>query len=117
MKICVVGTGYVGLVSGTCLAEVGHEVVCVDNFVTGSPNNLANWSNAAYDAAIAASKATGDEAESLAEMRKAEAILMNDHVILPQYHRNNYMMMSPDVMGFWRSTLNVPYFRDAHFME
>ncbi len=30
MKICVVGTGYVGLVSGTCLAEVGHDVVCVD---------------------------------------------------------------------------------------
>ena len=30
MKICVVGTGYVGLVSGTCLAEVGHEVACVD---------------------------------------------------------------------------------------
>ncbi|MGE0799021.1 MAG: UDP-glucose/GDP-mannose dehydrogenase family protein [Lautropia sp.] len=30
MKICVVGTGYVGLVSGTCLAAVGHDVVCVD---------------------------------------------------------------------------------------
>ena len=30
MKICVVGTGYVGLVSGTCLAEAGHEVACVD---------------------------------------------------------------------------------------
>jgi len=30
MKIGVVGTGYVGLVTGTCLAEVGHEVVCVD---------------------------------------------------------------------------------------
>lgn len=30
MKISVVGTGYVGLVSGVCLAEVGHEVVCVD---------------------------------------------------------------------------------------
>jgi UDPglucose 6-dehydrogenase/GDP-mannose 6-dehydrogenase len=30
MKLCVVGTGYVGLVSGTCLAEVGHEVACVD---------------------------------------------------------------------------------------
>jgi UDPglucose 6-dehydrogenase len=30
MKITVVGTGYVGLVSGTCLAEVGNDVVCFD---------------------------------------------------------------------------------------
>jgi hypothetical protein len=30
MKISVYGSGYVGLVTGTCLAEAGHEVVCVD---------------------------------------------------------------------------------------
>ena len=30
MRVAVVGAGYVGLVSGVCLAEVGHEVVCVD---------------------------------------------------------------------------------------
>ncbi len=31
MNICVTGTGYVGLVTGTCLAEVGHRVVCMDH--------------------------------------------------------------------------------------
>ena len=30
MKIAVVGTGYVGLVSGTCFAETGNQVICVD---------------------------------------------------------------------------------------
>lgn len=31
MKVCVVGTGYVGLVTGACLAYIGHDVICVDN--------------------------------------------------------------------------------------
>lgn len=34
MQVCVIGTGYVGLVTGVCLAEIGHHVVCVDNDLT-----------------------------------------------------------------------------------
>ncbi len=37
MNVAVVGTGYVGLVTGTCLAETGNSVVCVDN----NPEKLA----------------------------------------------------------------------------
>lgn len=31
MRVCVIGTGYVGLVTGACLAKTGHDVICVDN--------------------------------------------------------------------------------------
>ena len=30
MKVAIVGTGYVGLVTGTCLADTGNDVICVD---------------------------------------------------------------------------------------
>ncbi|QJW98037.1 UDP-glucose dehydrogenase family protein [Frigoriglobus tundricola] len=37
MKVAIIGTGYVGLVTGTCLAESGNDVTCVDN----NPNKVA----------------------------------------------------------------------------
>lgn len=31
MRVCVIGTGYVGLVTGVCLSHLGHNVICIDN--------------------------------------------------------------------------------------
>lgn len=41
MKITIVGTGYVGLVTGTCFAETGNDVICVDN----NPEKLTKLNN------------------------------------------------------------------------
>ncbi len=41
MKISVIGTGYVGLVTGTCFAETGNQVICVDN----NPTKLTKLQN------------------------------------------------------------------------
>ena len=48
MKIAVVGTGYVGLVSGTCLAETGNNVTCIDIDVN-KVNKLSNGEITIYE--------------------------------------------------------------------
>ena len=41
MKLCMIGTGYVGLVSGVCFSDLGNEVICVDKD-KNKINNLKN---------------------------------------------------------------------------
>ena len=39
MKLCIIGTGYVGLVSGACFSDLGNNVICVDN----NKKKLKTW--------------------------------------------------------------------------
>lgn len=98
-------------------ANYNYPMSFLELFSTGNPNNLAHWSNEKYDQLLEEARTASEANDSLRLMREAEAILMNDHIILPQYHRYSYMMMAPHVKGFWRSSLNVPYFRNAEIVK
>ncbi len=51
MKVSIVGTGYVGLVSGACLAQMGHSVCCIDR-VPEKINQLQNGQSPIYEAGL-----------------------------------------------------------------
>ena len=48
MKICMIGTGYVGLVSGTCFADIGNHGYCVDKDIN-KINNLNSGISQIYE--------------------------------------------------------------------
>ena len=48
MKLCMIGTGYVGLVSGTCFADIGNQVICVDKDIK-KINKLNSGSSPIYE--------------------------------------------------------------------
>jgi UDPglucose 6-dehydrogenase len=62
MRVAIFGTGYVGLVTGTCLAEVGHDVVCVDidqAKVDGLDNGIIPIYEPGLESMVKANRAAG----------------------------------------------------------
>ncbi|MCF7913001.1 MAG: UDP-glucose/GDP-mannose dehydrogenase family protein [Candidatus Cloacimonetes bacterium] len=64
MKLAVIGTGYVGLVTGTCFAEMGNQVICVDNDET-KINMLNNGKIPIWEPGLAAMVNSNVEQERL----------------------------------------------------
>jgi len=82
MRVVVIGTGYVGLVSGACFADFGHDVICVDKD-TGKIAALARGEIPIYEPGLAELVATNVRAGRLAfagglakPVREADAVLI-----------------------------------------
>src|SRR5690348_7063451 len=82
MRIAMIGTGYVGLVSGACLSEFGHTVVCVDKLeekVTALRNGEIPIYEPGLDEVVATNVKAGRlffETDIAKAMKGAEAVFI-----------------------------------------
>ncbi|MCE5343697.1 MAG: peptide ABC transporter substrate-binding protein [Eubacteriales bacterium] len=90
----------------TCLTRWGPDyadpMTYLGMWVTDNSNNYGFWSNTEYDALIAASVSGNlamDPVGRWAALHQAEAIVMNEMVILPVYQKCNAMMVKSNVMN------------------
>ena len=77
MKISVIGTGYVGLVTGTCLSEVGNDVMCFDT----DADKVSRLQNGEADAQY-----FGEEEWLLQYCRTVEARSHHDYYVFGHRH-------------------------------
>ncbi len=80
-------------------------------WLTGGGNNDAQYSSAAYDAAIAKAKSTADPAERMAALHEAEDIIIGqDWALGPIYFYTQKCMLDPGVDGLFYTPLGYYIF-------
>ena len=80
MNISVIGTGYVGLVTGTCLSNVGNKVICVD-IDRNKINLLNNAKSPIYEPGLSSKIKSGIESENLQFTSNAKKAIESSDVI------------------------------------
>src|SRR5262249_51648422 len=76
-------------------------------FITSDGNNRAGWSNARYDAMIAAAAVEPNAARRMAILHDAEALLLSDGPVIPIYHYSTNELVKPYVRGIYQTALDI----------
>ncbi|NCB74863.1 MAG: peptide ABC transporter substrate-binding protein [Clostridia bacterium] len=93
------------------IADYNDACTFLDMWYTDGGNNDAQYSNADYDAAIDAAKATSDPAERMKAFHTAEDILIGqDKVLAPIYFYTQMYMLDPTVTGMYYAPLGYFFF-------
>ncbi len=91
-------------------ADYNDPISFLDMWVTGGGNNVAGWSDPAYDQLISDIKTAADTEERFTKMHEAETILMEQMPIIPIYYNTDVYLKDPAMEGFYSSPLGFKYF-------
>ncbi|OPZ73300.1 MAG: Dipeptide-binding protein DppE precursor [Firmicutes bacterium ADurb.Bin456] len=81
------------------VADYNDPMTFLDMWVTGSDNNLADWTNARYDQLIDKATRTGDKSARNGLMFEAEKILMDEEPVIPIYYYTNPYLERETIKG------------------
>ena len=91
-----------------------HPMTFLTTMTSNNPTNITSYSNAQYDALVAAAQMEVDPVKAVTLMQEAEDMAMEDMAILPLYHRSIVFMMAPHVKDYYMTPLANLYFRSAY---
>ncbi len=80
-------------------------------FVSTSGNSHTGWKNPQYDKLIADAASTADEKKRNKLLSEAEALLIDEMVIMPLYIYTNFSFVRPEIVGFEPNLVDRPYVR------
>ncbi|MDO5301632.1 MAG: peptide ABC transporter substrate-binding protein [Tissierellia bacterium] len=92
------------------LADYADPVSMLDIYMTGSGQNVFNYSNPEFDALVADAKTSTDLEGRMESLHKAEAILMEDQVTIPFYFFQADYLQKPYLTGVFKNSINYPAF-------
>ncbi len=96
----------------TLIPDVADPFSLLDHFVTGGPENYPAWSDATYDALVAAGEASADSARRTEAVRRAERLIAERCPLAPLYFNAQNWLMRTSVHGWRQDGLWTRYYTD-----
>lgn len=106
MNIAIIGTGYVGLVSGTCFAEMGVDVTCVD-VNREKINGLLEGNIPIYEPGLEEMVLRNSKEGRLHFTTDLASCLDNVDIVLAPWVRHRTRMVAPTCVMCWRSLVRL----------
>ena len=97
----------------TAIPDVPDAANLLGNFVTNSPENYPRWSDTRYDALIAQARRNPDPIQAIAQLRAAEARLLEQCPLTPLYFNSTNWLMAANVRGWHQDAFWTRFYQDV----